>query len=111
MTNANTYEALQAARKDVEAAMEAVEAAETAYRAVNDRLINLEPTDADSKIQIVAKYPKVETPYTFLAYRPKAGTQGAEDWYLTGRQGSLSWADIFNRLKAAEVTIEKLTFT
>ena len=104
-------QALARAREAEERAAEAREAAEALVSEAKDRAkrwyLDAEP-EAGSVVQITTVFPGrvIGGHYTYIAYRPS----GSDDWYLTGRSGRLTWEDIFYRMKAADITIEKLRF-
>lgn len=98
---------LKLARLRLEQAKEAVRVAEAeAAEAARRWYLDQEP-DAGSMVKITATFPGMRT-YEYLAYRP--ATEDSLYWYVTGRAGQLTWEEIFHRMKAAEISIEKLKF-
>lgn len=96
---------LKLARLRLEQAKEAVrvaeaEAAESARRWYMDQ----EP-ESGSMVKITATFSDDRT-YEYLAYRPA----GLLHWYVTGRAGTVTWEEIFHRMKTADISIEKLKF-
>ena len=110
MNTNDTYAAVRAAREAAEAAAEALEQAEAAHRAAREWYLAVEPTEADTMLRITSTFRNGGSEYTYIVFRPVGGPQGARDWYVTGREGRITWPEVFKRLKAADITIERLTF-
>lgn len=96
---------LKLARLRLEQAKEAVRVAEAEAAESARRWYMGQEPKAGSMIKITATFSNDRT-YEYLAYRPDSSSH----WYLTGRAGQLTWEEIFHRMKAADIAIERLNF-
>ena len=103
MSLQKNQERLEAARAALRTAEEEVARAQRAHdRAV--RLREDEPAPG-SKLYITAVFPGGTEPYEYFAIRTPRTAPDGKHWYITGREGKVTWDEIVRRIERARYEI------
>jgi|SRR6478752_1446217 len=98
-------ERLEAARAALRAAEEEVARAQRAH----DRAVKLrqEEPAPGAKLYITAVFPggDANDPYEYFAIRSPRQSADGKDWYITGREGRVTWDEILRRIERARIEI------